>query len=242
MKRTATAAIAGVALAGLIGVGAAAAANGTGPGEHLAEVLSGLVDKGTISQQQADDVAKALTDARAEQWAEREQERTEHRAETDALLLQTLGMDMDALHERLAQGETLLEIAKEKDAARELADGMVGLLATRLDEAVAEGRITSSQAEETLTAARSRADAWLDGQETGPGAGLGLLLGGGMGRWGVGPQGMGPEGMGPRGGMGHRGGQGYGQGYGQRGWGDDGSTDGSAPTGSTTAALTSWRA
>jgi len=221
MKRTVTAAVAGLALAGLIGVGVATAADGNGPAGRLGEALSGLVSKGTITQQQADDVAEALGKAHEQDRAEREQDRTERRAEMDALLEQTLDMDMDAVRQRLMAGESLLEIAG--DSADELAAGMLSKLAERLDTAVDEGRITSDQAAETLTRAQDRADSWLAGEDTGRGGGLGLLQGPGGG-------------MGPRGGMGHPG-----PGHGPQGWGEQNLGDHQPPWGSADAAPTSWQ-
>lgn len=193
MKRSATAAIAGVALAGLIGVGVAAAADGSGPAGRLADALSGLVSKGTITQEQADAVGQALTDSWAQERAQRDQDRTARRAEIDALLTKTLGMDSDAVREQMQAGKSLREIAG--DSADELAAGMLDLVGKRLDTAVKDGRITQAQAEETLSRAKARADAWVAGQDTGMmgrGLGLGLLLGPGMGPDGELGGGMGP--------------------------------------------------
>ncbi len=200
MKRSLTAALAGVALAGLIGVGVAAAADGTGPAGRLAEALSNLVSKGTITQQQADAVADALTDSWEQERAAREADRAERTAEIDALLQKTLGMDSAAVREKIRAGTTLHEIAGE--SADELAAGMLDLVGKRLDAAVKEGRITQAQAEETLGRAKDRADAWVAGDDTTPmgrGMGLGLLFGPGMGP---------DDDFGPGGGMGHRGGRG----------------------------------
>ena len=228
MKRTITAALTGVALAALIGAGVAAAANGDGPAGRLADALSGLVTKGTITQEQADAVSEALTESWEQERAEREADRTERQAEIDALLQETLGMDFEAVRAKIAEGKTLLEIAG--DSADELADGMVDLVDTRLDEAVKEGRITQEQATETLARAKERADSWVAGEETGRmgrGLGLGLLFG---------PE-MGPGPDGPRrGGMG----RGPGGGFGGHGpMGDD--TDAGWGTSTTSAASTSWR-
>lgn len=224
MKRTVTAAVAGVALAGLIGVGVAAAADGSGPAGRLADVLSGLVSKGTITQEQADAVDKALTDSWEQQRAERDADQAERRAEIDALLQSTIGMDSDAVLEAIRGGKTLKEIAG--DSADELAAGVVTMTEKRLDKAVEDGRITREQAAETLLRAKERADAWVAGEDTdrmGRGMGLGLLFGPDMGR-----------------GMGH----GHGGGFGHGPMGDDDGTDGSGTTDSTSTSSTSstvWR-
>jgi len=232
MRRTVTAAIAGVALAALIGAGVAAAHDGQGPGGRLGDALSGLVGKGTITQEQADSIEEALTDSWAEDRAAREQDRDDRRAEIDALLQSTIGADSAAVREQLREGRTLLEIAG--DSADELADGMLDMLTQRLDRAVEEGRITDEQAAETLTRAGDRAQAWLEGDDSGAGRawGLGLLLGRDRGM----AEGMG-EGMGPAemwGGRGHHGGPGQGP----RGWHDGAGTDEANPS---SAASIAWQ-
>ena len=104
-------------------------------------------------------------------------------------------MDSDAVREQIQGGKTLREVAG--DSADELVAGMLDLVSARLDTAVKEGRITQAQADETLSRAKARGDAWLAGEDTGMmgrGLGLGLLFGPGMGPdEGVGPgAGMGP--------------------------------------------------
>lgn len=228
MRRTVTAAIAGVALAALIGAGVAAAHDGQGPGGRLGDALSELVGKGTITQQQADSVEEALTDSWAEQRAAREQDREDRRTEIDALLQSTIGADSADVMQQLREGRTLLEIAG--DSAGELADGVLELLAERLDRAVAEGRITEEQAAETLTRADDRATAWLEGDESGARRGwpLGLLLGrdGGIG------EGMGPGAM--MGGRGHHRAPGRGPGA----WHDEHEADAETPS---PASSIAWR-
>ena len=113
MKRSVSAAVVGVALAALIGVGVAAASDGTGPAGRLADVLSGLVSKGTITQQQADAVDEALTDSWQQERTEREADRVARKAEIDAVLKDTLGMDADAVREQIQGGKTLREVAGE---------------------------------------------------------------------------------------------------------------------------------
>ncbi len=242
MKRTVAAALTGVALAAVIGVGAASAADGNGPAGRLADALSGLVSKGTITQQQADEVNKALAESWAKDRAEHEQERAARTAEIDALLTKTLGMDAAEVRTQIEGGKTLLEVAG--DNADELAAGMLDLVGTRLDSAVKDGRITDSQAAETLARAQERADAWLAGEDSArAGRGLGLLFGLGMGADGHG-DGRGPgmhgDGRGP--GM-----HGDGRGPGMRGGGSGQGSMGDPNTGSdqtsstNTASSILWR-
>jgi polyhydroxyalkanoate synthesis regulator phasin len=234
MKRSVSAAVAGVALAALIGAGVAAASDGTGPAGRFADALSGLVSKGTITQQQADAVSEALSDSWEQERADREADRAARKAEIDALLKDTLDMDADAVREQIRGGKTLREVAG--DSADELAAGMLNLVGKRLDAAVKDGRITQAQAEETLTRAKARADAWVAREDTaalGRGLGLGLLFGPGMGP---------DEGFGPGAGMGpgmrgmHRGG--FGPGH---TWADDDDADQSGASESATTSSTAWR-
>lgn len=235
MKRSVSAAVAGVALAALIGVGVAAAADGTGPAGRFADALSGLVSKGTITQQQADAVGEALSDSWQQERAEREADRAERKAEIDALLQKTLGMDSDAVRAQVQGGKTLRELAG--DSADDLAAGMLDLVGARLNTAVKDGRITQDQAEETLSRAKARADAWVAGEDTammGRGLGLGLLFGPGMGPDDAFGRG---GGMGPGMGGGHRGGFGPGP-----MWDGEDDTDQPGTSGSSTASSTGWRA
>ena len=225
MRRTMTAAVVGVALAGMAGAGIAVAATGNGPGSRLADVLASLVQKGTINQQQADAVEKALGDARAEDLAQRQQHRAEQQAEVDALLKDTLGLTRDQLRERLAAGETLREIAG--DNADEFAAGLQEMQKEHLDAAVADGRMTQEQADQIRARSQERIQAWLDGQDVGLGREFGLgPLGRGMG------DGMPGDGMGM--------GRGPGGHHGMGGWGlDDGGDDTTAGSTSTTTFVAS---
>ncbi|HEX6886702.1 MAG TPA: hypothetical protein VF143_01240 [Candidatus Nanopelagicales bacterium] len=197
MRRTMAAVLGGVTLAGAVGLGMAAAATDAGPGGRLAQVLGQLVDQGTITQEQADSVGRALAEARAGDRAELQARAAEHRAELDALLQRTIGKDLDEVRAAVVAGTTLKELAG--DQADELADGLVALVEEHGADAVADGRLTQAQADAMVTRARERADAWLAGDTSGPGGGLlGMLAGPGAG---MGPGGMGPGGMGA-GGMG----------------------------------------
>ncbi len=68
-----------------------------------------------------------------------------------------LGVDEDALRERLRDGDTLAEVAKEKGKT---VDGLVSAIVAgttkRLDEAVAAGRITKAQRDEIVAGLKKR--------------------------------------------------------------------------------------
>lgn len=196
MKRSVVAAVAGVTLAGAVGLGVASAATGSGPGDRIADALAGLVGNGTITQEQADAVSEALGKARAEAREQRDERRAQRQADVDALLEDTLGMTRAELRDQLRAGKTLKEVAGDK--ADELAAAAVALVEKGTAQAVADGRLTQAQADQIVAGAKERAAAWLKGEDDGlgRGAGLGLLLGGrGMGMGGMGG-GMGMGGMG----------------------------------------------
>jgi polyhydroxyalkanoate synthesis regulator phasin len=200
MKRV-LAAAAGITLVGVVGIGAASAATGSGPGDGIADALAGLVRAGTITEEQADAVAEALGKQRAEAREERDERRAERQADVDALLRDALGMTREDVRDQLRAGKTLKEVAGDK--ADELAAAAVALVEKRATEAVAEGRLTQGQADAVVDRAEDRVEAWLTGEDDGPGRGmgLGLLLGGrGMGMGGMrmdpGDVGRGPRGTG----------------------------------------------
>ena len=217
MRRALTAAVAGVGLTAVVGIGVAAAAGSDGPAGRFADALAGLVSNGTITQDQADAVSKALTDAQQQAKEDRQQEWSDRRAELDALLQKTLGMTADEVRSALADGKTLKEIAGDK--ADELADAAVALVKERAAAGVADGKLTQDQADKLVSRAREQADAWLSGDETSLGRGLGMLFGmGGRGHM-----------MGP-GGTGHHGG---------RDW--DGDSDAPSSDASSSASTTTLR-
>ena len=148
------------------------------------------------------------------EWADRQ-------AELDAMLQKTIGKTWSQVQEELADGKTLKEIAGDKADA--LADAAIDLVEERTAAAVEDGTLTQDQADKIVTRAKEQADAWLSGDDTQIGRGLGMLLGGMGGRG---------HGMGLGGGMGH----GWGGGPG----GDE--KEAPAPQSSGSASTTSLRA
>jgi uncharacterized protein (DUF433 family) len=96
-----------------------------------------------------------------------------------------LGTDVETLRSRLAAGETVAEIAGAQTQA--VIDALVAEANARIDEAVANGRLTAEEAAEKKAAAGERITRWVN--EGGPFKGLGR---GHRGMGGMGPQGMGP--------------------------------------------------
>jgi hypothetical protein len=128
--------------AGSVGV-ATAHERGAGRGEVMAE----LVTAGTITQAQADAIAKKFAEKHSAKDANRaanEASKVAHRAAVDALVASTLGLDATTIKNRLAAGESLATIAGVKKDA--LITALVALETTRIDADVLAGKLTATQA------------------------------------------------------------------------------------------------
>ena len=117
--------------------------------ERLRDALQPLVDDGTIDAGQADEVAGHLVEE-----AEGTFGRTggkghmgHHRGGVGNVdvLEEALGMDAAAIREALAEGSTLADLADDPQA---LIDALVAEAQTKLDEAVADGKLTAEEAAE----------------------------------------------------------------------------------------------
>jgi hypothetical protein len=87
-----------------------------------------------------------------------------------------LGLTEAELHERLRNGQTLAEIAEaEGKSVSGLEQALLTAAKARLDEAVADGRITAAQRDELLERVEAKIDALVNGEapllERGPGFG-----------------------------------------------------------------------
>ena len=96
-----------------------------------------------------------------------------------------LGVDEDALRERLRDGETLADVAKAEDKSVDgLVTAIVAATTKRLDEAVAAGRITKAQRDEIVAGLTKRTTEIVNGDfpalkgREGPGFGPGPHFGG----------------------------------------------------------------
>lgn len=124
-----------------------AAEPGARRAEHLAEVLAPLVENGTINQEQADAVTAALIEAAPEHpRGPRGNPRQGLAAGAEAI-----GIEPAVLAEALRDGSTIAAVAAEHDVEVQVViDAMVADAAEKLNEAVADGRITEEQASERL--------------------------------------------------------------------------------------------
>lgn len=133
--------------------------------------LAPLVSSGTITDEQAEAVADTLAEHLP---------RLGHRAARGLMALDEaadfLGITGRELVEALADGSTLAEIAEANDIDPEdLIDHLVGVAEDRLDEAVADGRITEEEKAELLAAATQHITDLVSGELDRP------LMGGGPG-------------------------------------------------------------
>jgi len=138
--------------------------------DRIKDALSGLVDDGSITQEQADEVATTLDDAGLGHGGHGGWFGLETAAET-------LGMTEDELRTALeAEGATLAKIAEEKGVAvDELVDALVTAKQERIAQAVQEG-MPQEVADERLADLEQRVTDWVNSTR-------GDMPGGGWGWW-----------------------------------------------------------
>lgn len=189
---------------------AASAHGGRGPGGNLDGVLTGLKDKGTLTQSQIDAIKKALEEQRTSEQSARVAEATEFQK----LITTTIGLDTATITTRLKAGESLGAIAGAKRQA--LIDALIAFHTKKIDQGVTDGKLTAAQAT-TLKAGLSASVTFFVDRVPGS-----------LGGRGHGP-GFDHPGMGPRGddhmGKGHS--RGHGGMKGQKGKGKSSSTSNS---------------
>ncbi len=148
MKKKVIAVVATAAVALSIGAASVASAHGGlgGKGAGLTTLLSDLVAKGTITQSQADAIAKAQSDAKALAEANRptQAEKQAHRSAEIAVITSTLGITEATLTSRLQAGESLATIAGAKKDA--LIAALVAFETKEIDARVTAGKLTAAQA------------------------------------------------------------------------------------------------
>ena len=185
-NRTKLAAGAGAALA-VVGAGAAVAANKLTPKEESKAVVEDAakqlgVDPAKLSEALRTALENRIDEAVKDGRLSREQgEAMKARIEADDFPLfggghgfghrgftlhgfrdlgtaaAFLGVGEDALRERLRDGDTLADVAKEKGKSVDaLVSAIVAATTKRLDEAVAAGRITKAQRDEIVAGLKQR--------------------------------------------------------------------------------------
>lgn len=148
---------------------AAAGVQGNGP----ASVLSLFVDEGKISQETANELEKAFEERREERGAKHQ----ERRAEMRELISLTLGISEEDLQAARKDSKTLADIAgDQKDT---LVAAIADHMTSKIDQGVADGKITEARADEMKANATERATSIVDGKggRGGPGGRGGHLPG-----------------------------------------------------------------
>jgi len=192
-KRVAAVAITIAALtAGSVGVASAHDAAGKGAAKSTA--IAELVKAGTITQAQADAIAKKFDEMKATMDANKAANQAAHdahRAAVEALVASTLGIDAATIKSRLVAGETLGAIAGDKKAA--LITALVALETKEIDARVTAGSLSAAQATTMKANLTDHVTKMVDSVK--------------------GAKGMGPkDGKGPKGDKGHKDGKGKGKG------------------------------
>jgi uncharacterized protein YidB (DUF937 family) len=172
----ATSVAAGGLVGGVFGAPMAGAAQtATSAVGWVQTALSGLVDDGTITQQQADAVGAALQEARPERGP------GHHGPMHLDTVAEALGMTPEELRTALDGDQTIAEIAAGKGVdVQTVIDAIVADHAARIDEKVAAGRLTQEEADAKRAAATERATAMVNGE-------MPAFRGGGPGHFGPPP-------------------------------------------------------
>ncbi len=139
------------------------------PGTRLREMLQALVDDGTLSADQADAVVVHMVENRPERDGPRGPGRgvpgRGHRGAHLETVTELLGIEADTLRAELQAGATLAEVAEANDVTTDdLVAALVADAMERIDEAVAEGRITADEAAEKEAQLTERVTARVNGE------------------------------------------------------------------------------
>ena len=128
----------------------------------IGEALTGLVSDGTLTQAQADEVASTLAD-RGPLGGRQGHGGLGGVGRALAPALEELGITAEELRAAAEAGTTLGALAEANDVSRdELVTTLVEAAQTRLDEAVADGRLTQAEADEKVAGLEDRITASLD--------------------------------------------------------------------------------
>ncbi len=123
------------------------------------DVLDGLVDEGVITGDQRDKIAAAFEE-RFVRFG-RSLRATPHLE----IAAGVLGIDVDELAQQLKDGSTIADVAGDK--TDEVIAALVADQEARIDEAVADGKITAEKAEEVRIALGERITALVNGEHPG---------------------------------------------------------------------------
>ena len=134
--------------------------------ERIKSALSGLVDDGSLTQEQADEVATTLSEAGVGRGGHRGGDRLG--LETTA---EALGMTEDDLRTALEpDGTSLADVAEDQGVDVDtLVDALVQAQQERIAQAVEDGRLTQEEADERLADLEQRVTERVNSDHPGPG-------------------------------------------------------------------------
>ena len=125
--------------------------------QTIEDVLAGLVEDGVINEDQATQIATALNERRGSFEGRHGRSDRGARLETVA---ETIGIDETALREALSGGQSIAEVAEANGST---ADAVIEALA-KLDQAVADEKLTAEEADEIRANAQDRIEAMVNGE------------------------------------------------------------------------------
>lgn len=127
-------------------------------GARLREALQELVDAGTITAAQADAVASHLVEQMPDRGGHGHDGRHGGgRGLAGTVVADALGITTEELRTALASGQTIAEVAAAEGVdVQVVIDAMLAEVEQRLDDKVADGRITQDDADAKLTEATER--------------------------------------------------------------------------------------
>lgn len=124
--------------------------------ERVLEQLSGLVEGGTLSQDQADAVADTFVAAQEERFAARH-ERFEQRQADRQEVLDLLGVTAEELREAFDNDQSVADVAEANGVdVQDVIDLKVAQASERAAQAVEDGKITQAEADEKLAEATEK--------------------------------------------------------------------------------------
>lgn len=113
--------------------------------EQRAERLQGLVDNGTITQEQADQIAEQIADGDSGRRGKRGHHRGTGKSD---VVTDLLGLTADELRTELRAGNSLADVAEANGVdAETLTQTLVDALNAHIDEKVADGSLTADEAD-----------------------------------------------------------------------------------------------
>jgi hypothetical protein len=138
------------------------------PGTHLRATLRALVEDGTLTEAQLDAVVDTLVEAGPPGGRHGPGRHFGPGPGLD-VAAEAIGIEVDALREALESGQTIAEVAAANDVdVQVVIDAIVARMNERLDEAVANGRLSQAEADQRKADAVERATDLVNGELPAP--------------------------------------------------------------------------